>query len=197
VKIVDKQTTKGQEVIEDDISHSIVVISYLDAYICDKVFKVILGRGVIYLVIDTGSSQIVGVSIGIEPISWSGLKRALLNCTESKVQICSKLGINITEEQWPKANMPKYLVLDKSLHDVNSIQKGLHELGINFKKQEGNSSRHNGRVERVFTKLCKNITYDTEHEQNQIVENTKYRVVSIEETYRFILKCIIMYNSHK
>lgn len=61
----------------------------------------LIGRPVIYIVIDTFSRFIVGFAVTLEGPSWVGAKMALENAFKNKVEFCRGLGINITEDQWP------------------------------------------------------------------------------------------------
>lgn len=72
----------------------------------------IIGRPVIYLVIDTFSRLIVGFSVSLEGPSWLGAMLALENATKDKVQFCREYGIEITEEQWPSHHLPEAILAD-------------------------------------------------------------------------------------
>jgi hypothetical protein len=61
----------------------------------------LIGRPVIYIVIDTFSRLIVGFAVTLEGPSWAGARLALENAFRNKVESCAELGINITEDMWP------------------------------------------------------------------------------------------------
>lgn len=79
----------------------------IDATICDVYLRSridrrrIVGRPVLYVVIDVFSEMIVGVYVGIENPSWVGASMALANAGMSKVEFCAEYGITIDEEEWP------------------------------------------------------------------------------------------------
>ncbi|MEH2218724.1 MAG: DNA-binding protein [Nostoc sp.] len=61
----------------------------------------IIGRPIIYVVIDVFSQMIVGVYVGLEGPSWIGAMMALTNVVTDKVKFCKEYGIEISEDQWP------------------------------------------------------------------------------------------------
>ena len=63
--------------------------------------RLIIGRPVVYLVVDTFSTMIVGFYIGLEGPSWNCARLALRNAFRPKPAICALYGLNITEEDWP------------------------------------------------------------------------------------------------
>ncbi|XWK90297.1 MAG: transposase family protein [Phormidium sp.] len=73
----------------------------------------IIGRPIIYLVVDVFSRLIVGFSVSLEGPSWLGAMLALLNATTDKVQFCREYGIEITPEQWPSHHLPEAILADR------------------------------------------------------------------------------------
>ena len=63
----------------------------------------IIGRPVMYFVMDTVSRIVTGMYIGLEGPSWAGMMMALYNATTDKVDYCHQYGIEITEEMWQHA----------------------------------------------------------------------------------------------
>ncbi len=84
----------------------IYLVSYLDR-------SRIIGRPVIYLIVDTFSRLIVGFSVSLEGPSWLGAMLALSNATADKVQFCQEYGIEITQDQWPTHHLPEAILADR------------------------------------------------------------------------------------
>ncbi|WP_201864440.1 Mu transposase C-terminal domain-containing protein [Microvirga soli] len=61
----------------------------------------IVGRPVIYLVVDAYSDMIVGIYVGFEGPSWIGAMMALVNVVTPKVEFCRQFGIDISSDEWP------------------------------------------------------------------------------------------------
>lgn len=65
----------------------------------------IIGRPVIYVVIDVFTRMVTGLYVGLEGPSWIGAMMAIANAASDKVQYCKEYGINITTEDWPCKHM--------------------------------------------------------------------------------------------
>lgn len=73
----------------------------------------IIGRPVIYVVIDVFSRMIVGMSVTLEGPSWVGAMQALENASTDKVAFCQEYGIEITEADWSSHRLPEMLLADR------------------------------------------------------------------------------------
>jgi putative transposase len=63
--------------------------------------KLIIGRPVIYIVVDVFSRLITGFAVTLEGPNWAGAKLALENAFTDKVAFCKRFGIDISEDDWP------------------------------------------------------------------------------------------------
>ncbi|MEI8397169.1 MAG: hypothetical protein WCF85_20790 [Rhodospirillaceae bacterium] len=75
----------------------------------------IIGRPVLYVVIDVFSLMIVGVYVGLEGPSWVSAMMALANAATDKVTYCRQFGIDITEADWPCYGVPDCLLGDTKI----------------------------------------------------------------------------------
>jgi len=73
----------------------------------------IIGRPVVYVVIDVFSRMIVGLYVGLEGPSWEGARQALLNAFSDKTTFCASHGISIEPDDWPCAHLPRELCADR------------------------------------------------------------------------------------
>jgi hypothetical protein len=86
----------------------------LDIYIRSRANgRVLIGRPVLYIVIDTFSRMICGIYLGLESPSWTAAMMALANCCENKVEFCRRYGVQIAEEEWPVQVVPAVILGDK------------------------------------------------------------------------------------
>lgn len=84
-----------------------------DVYVvCKYNRRKVLGRPVIYVVVDTASRNVVGIYVGIKYASWDAVKQALLNAFSPKPEFCARYGIYITDEDWPCHHLPRALMCD-------------------------------------------------------------------------------------
>jgi hypothetical protein len=82
----------------------------------------IVGRPIIYFVVDAFSSMIVGVYVGFEGPSWIGAMMALVNMVTPKVGFCKQYDIDIKESDWPSHHGCRRLGADKG--ELMSVDLG-------------------------------------------------------------------------
>jgi putative transposase len=73
----------------------------------------LIGRPVLYLVVDVYSRMIVGFSVALSGPSWETGKLALENAMLDKVEYCRSVGMTITDRQWPARHEPRRLTNDR------------------------------------------------------------------------------------
>lgn len=91
--------------------------------------SVLIGRPTLFLVTDVFSRLITGFSLGLQGAGYELSSLAILNCTESKMATCAKLGIEINLENWPCQHLPEVLTADRGELEgpvANSIISGLN-----------------------------------------------------------------------
>lgn len=65
----------------------------------------VIGRAIVYFIVDVYSRAIVGFTVGVDNNAWAGAEMALLNMVENKVELCNAAGISIVENEWPMYGM--------------------------------------------------------------------------------------------
>lgn len=90
----------------------------------------IVGRPVIYVVIDVFSRLIVGVSVLLEGPSWYGAMLALDNVVEDKVAYCAKHGITIQPNEWRGNALPERILADRGEFEGYSVESLINNFGI-------------------------------------------------------------------
>jgi Integrase core domain. len=73
----------------------------------------IIGRPIIYIVIDVFSRLVTGISVTLEGPSWVGAMLALENSTSDKVVYCKEYGFTIEESEWPSHHLCEGLLADR------------------------------------------------------------------------------------
>ncbi|UTW70537.1 hypothetical protein KHA80_09280 [Anaerobacillus sp. HL2] len=79
----------------------------------------IIGRPIIYVVIDVFSRLVAGIHIGLEGLSWLGAMMALANTVTDKQKFCAEYGIPISKEDWPCEHLPEVLLADREFEGYN------------------------------------------------------------------------------
>jgi putative transposase len=73
----------------------------------------LVGRPVVYLVVDVYSGMIVGFHVSLSPPNYESARCALMNAFTDKVAYCSEHNIYITDEQWPARFLCSELMTDR------------------------------------------------------------------------------------
>lgn len=110
----------------------------------------IIGRPVLYLVIDVFSRLIVGFSVSLEGPSWVGAMLALENTLTDKVAFCQEQGVTISPEQWPSRHLPEKILADRGELEGYNADQVVNGLGIAIANTPPYRADWKGIVERYF-----------------------------------------------
>lgn len=122
-----------------------------DVYLVSRIDrKSVIGRPVVYLVIDVFSRMITGVSVALEGPSWNGASTALYNCMEDKVQYCKKFGLDIKKEDWNVKGLPQTLIGDRGELVGPIAEKVIENLKISIENTPSYMGCAKGIVEQYF-----------------------------------------------
>ncbi|CAM3068727.1 DDE-type integrase/transposase/recombinase [Paenibacillus sediminis] len=90
----------------------------------------LIGRPVIYFVVDVFSRLIAGLYVGLEGPSWIGAALALENAASDKVEYCKRFNIDITPEEWPSIGLPERLTTDRGEYVGNKPSHLIKTLNV-------------------------------------------------------------------
>jgi hypothetical protein len=160
----------------------------------------LIGRPVIWVVIDVFSRMIVGYCIRLEGEGWLGLQLALENTTADKVAVCAKYGIQITEDMWPARYLPEHLTGDRGpLISINA-DRFIHALNVQVSNTPPFRPDWKGIVEQVFRQMniraVKWIPGAVKHDHER--GDADYRlaaVLDIEQLNEIIIEAILFHNN--
>ncbi|MDZ8035392.1 Mu transposase C-terminal domain-containing protein [Nostoc sp. DedSLP04] len=110
----------------------------------------IIGRPVIYFVIDTFSRLITGFSVSLEGPSWLGAMLALENVTADKVAFCKEYDIDINESDWPSHLLPEAILADRGELEGYNANNLVNVLDIGVSNTPPYRADWKGIVERNF-----------------------------------------------
>lgn len=110
----------------------------------------IIGRPVLYLVVDVFSRMIVGFSVSLEGPSWLGAMLALENTTMDKVAFCQAYGIIISSDQWASRYLPVKILADRGELEGYNADPLVNGLGIIVANTPPYRADWKGIVERYF-----------------------------------------------
>lgn len=110
----------------------------------------IIGRPVVYAIVDVYSRIITGIYVGLEGPSWLGAMMALDNMVAEKVAFCKQYGIDITEEQWPTYHLPEIIIADRGEFEGYAVEGIINNLNIRIENTTAYRGDLKGIVERKF-----------------------------------------------
>jgi hypothetical protein len=113
----------------------------------------IIGRPVIYAVMDVYSRIITGLYVGLEGPSWLGAMMALDNMVADKVEFCKQYNIDIEEDQWPTHHLPEIIIADRGEFEGYSVENLINNLNIIIENTTAYRGDLKGIVERKFRTL--------------------------------------------
>lgn len=110
----------------------------------------LIGRPIIYLVVDVFSRLIVGLSVSLEGPGWLGAMLALENATADKVAFCEQYGITITQDEWPSQYLPEMLLADRGELEGYNADNLVNALNIRVANTAPYRADMKGIVEQYF-----------------------------------------------
>lgn len=161
----------------------------------------VIGRPVLYIVIDVFSRMIVGLYIGLEGPSWVGAMMALANCAADKVSFCRQFGRPIKPEEWPCHFLPATLLGDRGEIESAKIKSLNNNFNVTVETARAYAADWKGIVERRFRLLPAqfkpyvpgyiNVDY-------RIRGGTDYRLdatLDLDQFTKIIIHCILYFNN--
>lgn len=133
-----------------------------DIYLVSTIHRdKIIGRPIVYIIIDVYSRMILGLYVGLEGPSWIGAMMALGNVVEDKVKFCKQYNIDITEEVWPLSSLPETIIADRGEFEGYNVESLINNLGIRVENTSPYRGDLKGIVERYFRTMNEKIKHTT------------------------------------
>ncbi|MFL0270163.1 Mu transposase C-terminal domain-containing protein [Candidatus Clostridium radicumherbarum] len=162
----------------------------------------IVGRPIIYNIMDVFSRMIVGVYVGFEGPSWAAAMNALANAATSKIEFCKQYDIEISEEEWPVNYLPETILADRGEFEGSNVENIIETLFIKVKNTPPYRAEMKGIIEQHFHTLNTTIkpflpgTIDSNQRERG---DRDYRLDAKLDIYQFtqiIIRCILFHNNH-
>lgn len=114
--------------------------------------KKIIGRPILYFVMDVFSRMIVGFYIGLSGPDYMGAAMAMQNAASGKVEFCRRYGITIDDDEWPVAALPECLVADRAELLSNQSDQLTNGFGMKIMNTPSWRADFKGIVEQQFNR---------------------------------------------
>ena len=175
-----------------------------DVYVVSKYNRTwIIGRPVIYVVIDVFSRMVVGVYVGLEGPSWMGAMMALANAATDKVKFCKEYGIEITEEEWLCHHLPDAILGDRGELLGMPIEKNfISNLHVRIENAPAYRADWKGLIERYFSVIHDHVKpflpgyVDVDFRQRGAHDYRLDSRLDIDQFTEIIIRIVLFYNNH-
>ena len=162
----------------------------------------LIGRPVIYFIIDTFSRMVVGMSVALEGPSWISMSGAIANMASDKVAFCKEHGIKISESEWPCRHIPSSLIGDRGELISKNSDNLVNMFGVRVVNTPPYRADLKGIVEQYFRTINTNsvallpggVKPDMAKRGGR-----DYRLdakLDIRQLTQIIIKCVLHYNNH-
>ncbi|AVH67419.1 DDE-type integrase/transposase/recombinase [Nostoc sp. 'Peltigera membranacea cyanobiont' N6] len=173
-----------------------------DVYLVSKYNRNwIIGRPVIYVIIDVFSRMITGFYIGLEGPSWIGAMMALTNVAADKVMLCQEYNIDIAEEQWSCNQMPDAILGDRGELAGMAVEPLIPNLYVRIENAASYRADWKGLVERHFRTIHEYVKpflpgyVDTDFRQRGARDYRLDSKLDIDQFAEIIIRLIIFHNN--
>ncbi len=161
----------------------------------------IIGRPVIYLVVDVFSRMIVGMYIGLEGPSWAGAMMALANVVADKQQFCRQYGIEISKEDWPVEHLPDVLLADRGELEGSNVDQLISAFNIHVENAAPYRADWKGIVEKQFDITQRKVKpflpgyVDKDFQERGARDYRLDAKLTLEQFTQLMIKQVIYYNT--
>lgn len=161
----------------------------------------IIGRPIIYIIIDTYSKLTVGLSITLENASWSGAMMAMENAfSKSKVGFCRKYGIDIQEEDWP-GGIPTAILADRAELLSDKALSVIKNLNIAVKNTPSFRPDFKSTVEKQFDLIQSHIApflkggIQSDFRERGAIDYRLHSTLTLFEYSQIVIKTVLYFNT--
>lgn len=161
----------------------------------------IIGRPVMYFVVDSYSRMVTGMYVGLEGPSWAGAMMAIENAASDKVAYCASYGVEITEAEWPCRHIPTAILGDRGEMESRLADNLVQMLGVRIENAPPYRADLKGIIEQHFRTINTNalpflpgkVLPDMSERGGH-----DYRLdakLDIRQFTEIIIRCVLYYNN--
>jgi putative transposase len=162
----------------------------------------LIGRPIVYLVVDVFSHLIVGFYVGIENMSKVCAMMALENTFTNKIEICRRYGVNISEDEWYCHHTPEALLADRAELAGYYGSQIVKNLGIDLANTAPYRADMKGLVEQLFNLLNIVAIHDipgatSKHQERGDRDSRLDAILNIYEFTQLLIHAILYLNMRR
>jgi hypothetical protein len=161
----------------------------------------IIGRPVIYFVIDVFSRMVTGMYVGLEGPSWTGAMMALANAASDKAAYCAEYGVSIATEEWPCHHIPDVILADRGEMESKSVETLINTLNVRVDNAPAFRADIKGIIEQYFhTVNTKTTVFLPGHVKPDMTQRggKDYRldaILNIRQFTKIMIQCVLNHNN--
>jgi len=162
----------------------------------------IIGKPVIYVIIDVFSRLIAGIYVGLEGPSWLGAMMALANASFDKVKFCAQFGIKISDKEWPSHHLPATLTADRGEMIGNKPNNLISSLAVDVINLPAFRADWKGIIEQHFNLENQRFIHWLPGAVRKRIRDRgerDYRLdakLDIEQFTKLVIECVLYHNNH-
>ncbi|MFT8347314.1 Mu transposase C-terminal domain-containing protein [Clostridium saccharoperbutylacetonicum] len=163
--------------------------------------KWIIGRPVIYAIIDVFSRMIAGIYVGLEGPSWAGAMMALSNATINKINFCKEYDIDIDEAEWPCHHLPETIIGDNGEMKSKNVNNMINSLQIKIQNAPSYRADWKGIIEQYFHTINGYVkplvpgSIDIDFRQRGGQDYRLDAKLDLHQFTKIIIKCALYHNN--
>ena len=162
--------------------------------------KDIIGRPVLYFIIDVFSRMVTGMYVGLEGPSWAGMMMAIANAVSDKVKYCAEYGIEITETEWPCRGVPGAILGDRGELESKAADTLVNALNVRVENAPPYRADMKGIVEQHFNTINGTaVAFLPGRVKKEVRGGKDYRLdakLDIHQLTKVIIQCVLHHNNH-
>ncbi|GBF12605.1 Mu transposase C-terminal domain-containing protein [Tepidibacillus sp. HK-1] len=177
----------------------------LDSYLVSSFNRdKIVGRPILFLVVDVYSRVIVGFNISFESFnSYSGAMVALANSMTSKKEVGKKYDIEISDKEFPYC-VPQRILADRGELVGGQIENAIEHLGITIQNSPPYHADYKGIIEQAFHQtnlkilpFADGVVVGGKSKKERGEGDYRLKAtLTIDDFTKIIIKTILFHNNH-
>ena len=162
----------------------------------------IIGRPVLYVVIDVFSRMIVGIYVGLEGPSWVGAMMALANTASDKQAFCMQGGREIEIEDWPCHHLPATILGDRGEIEGRMIETLINNFNVTVESAAAYRADWKGIVEQRFRLIPSKFKpyvpgyIDVDYRARGGKDYRLDAVLDLDQFTQIVIECVLYYNNY-
>lgn len=174
-----------------------------DIYIVSKLTRKVIGRPIIYTMVDAHTNMITGLYVGLEG-GKNALRLLMMNTVSPKAAFCTQYGVEINEQDWDTAYLPKTIMTDRGTEFVGELMENIcEEYGVDIINLPAYRPDLKGPVEKLFDLIQESYkpflkgkgVIEDDFQERGAHDYRKDSTLDLEQFTAIVIKCVLYFNN--